>query len=349
VLAQLQSIEAASLPVLLLLLAIATGVVLVCGVRLTKLADRFADETGLGEAVIGAVFLGALTSLPGTVTSITAAYQGQPDLALSNAVGGIAAQTLFLVLADAAYPRVNLEHAAASLPNMITGTLLILLLALVLAAEALPPIAMMGIHPLTPVLFLLYAFGIKIAAQSKARPMWAPQKTSETREDVPEAPKRGPRSRLISLAQLLVLGLILGVAGHEIAGLGLEIADRTQIRQGVVGALLTAVSTSTPELVTTVAAVRRGALTLAVGGILGGNAFDVLFAAFSDIAYGSGSIYHADAPGFRFLVLISIVMTAILLLGLLRRERRGPANIGVDGIMLILVYAAGMTAFVRLF
>jgi cation:H+ antiporter len=53
----------------------------------------------------------------------------------------------------------------------------------------------------------------------------------------------------------------------------------------VVGGLFTAVSTSLPELVTSVAAVQQGALTLAVGGIIGGNSFDVMFVAFADIAY----------------------------------------------------------------
>jgi cation:H+ antiporter len=41
--------------------------------------------------------------------------------------------------------------------------------------------------------------------------------------------------------------------------------------------LITSTCTSIPELVTAVAAVRQGSLTLAVGGIVGGNAFDTLF------------------------------------------------------------------------
>ena len=52
--------------------------------------------------------------------------------------------------------------------------------------------------------------------------------------------------------------------------------------------LMTAVATSLPELVTTLAAVRRGAAQLAVGGIIGGNAFDVLFLSASDVAYRDG-------------------------------------------------------------
>ncbi len=64
-----------SLPlwVLLALFAGAGGVILVCGVHLTGQADRIADRTGLGEALVGGVLLGAATSLSGTVVSVTAA------------------------------------------------------------------------------------------------------------------------------------------------------------------------------------------------------------------------------------------------------------------------------------
>jgi Ca2+/Na+ antiporter len=58
--------------------------------------------------------------------------------------------------------------------------------------------------------------------------------------------------------------------------------DRLALSASIVGA---PVVTSLPELVTTLAAVRRGALQLAVGGIIGGNTFDTLFLTISDVGY----------------------------------------------------------------
>jgi cation:H+ antiporter len=76
----------------------------------------------------GGVLLGATTSLSGTVTSVATAAQGHSEFAVSNAVGGIAAQTAFLAIADILYRRANLEHAAASLTNLTqSGTLILLL------------------------------------------------------------------------------------------------------------------------------------------------------------------------------------------------------------------------------
>ena len=105
-------------------------VIAIAGTRITRVVDQLADRTGLGEATAGTVLLGAATSLSGSVLSVTAAYRGHPELAVSNALGGIAVQTFFLAIADMVYRRANLEHAAASAPNMMQNGLLIRLLAI---------------------------------------------------------------------------------------------------------------------------------------------------------------------------------------------------------------------------
>jgi cation:H+ antiporter len=123
---------ALSLPTIVLIFASASLVIAVAGTYLTKFADQIADITKLGEALVGALLLGAVTSLAGIVATMYAAIQGHPDLAISNAIGGIAAQTFFLAIADITYPKANLEHASASLSNLMYSVLLIGLLGLLL-------------------------------------------------------------------------------------------------------------------------------------------------------------------------------------------------------------------------
>lgn len=322
--------------------AIAGIAVVFAGIRMSAVADRLADVTGFGEAATGAVLLGASTSLPGIVTSVTAAGTGHPELAISNAAGGIAVQTLFIAVADFAYRRANLEHAAASAVNLVHGTMLIVLLSLPLIAHAAPQVTVWSVNPCTPLLIVAYLFGLRLASQTGEGKMWGPRKTSETQVDEPDEPP-GDRSAILSLAATFaVLCAIVAVSGYVIAKSGIVIAARADIGEGVVGALLTGVVTSLPELVVTVAAVRRGALTLAVGGILGGNTFDVLFVAFSDVAYREGSIYGAFTGQQTMLFLVSILMTTVLLLGLLRREKHGIANVGFESVLIILIYLTGM-------
>ncbi|MDX1581562.1 MAG: sodium:calcium antiporter, partial [Alphaproteobacteria bacterium] len=74
------------------LFLLAAGIITAAGIKMAETADRLADRTGLGEALFGAVLLGGSTSIPGIVTSAATAAQGYPELAFSNAVGGIAAQ-----------------------------------------------------------------------------------------------------------------------------------------------------------------------------------------------------------------------------------------------------------------
>ena len=317
-------------------------VIAVAGTRMTNLADVLADRTGLGEALIGGVLLGMATSLSGTVTSVTAALGDQPSLAVSNAVGGIAVQTVFLAIADLTYRRANLEHAAASATNLLQAAMLILLLSLPLAAAVTPPAAVFGVHPITPVLVAVYIGGLRLADSVRENPMWMPRQTRELRADRPEKRSfEGPGTPRLILLFVLLLG-ILGVAGWLVARSGLAIASATGLSQSFVGAMMTAVATSLPELVTTLAAVRRGALTLAMGGIIGGNTFDVLFLVASDVAYRPGSVFHAVGRPELFLFVWAIAMTATLLLGLLQRQRRGVGSIGFESVALIVIYGAGV-------
>lgn len=313
-------------------------VILVAGSRLAGTADELADRTGMGEAITGAVLLGASTSLPGIITSVTTAAWGLPELASSNAIGGIAAQTVFLAVGDFFLRKTNLEHAAASLANMAQGTLLLMLLALPLAAAWGPEITIFAIHPATPLMLAIWVYAMNMIRGIHADPMWRPQHTAETVDEA-DQPEEDSGRTIVRL--WLVFGLLAvtcGGAGFVLAESAVSISNRTGLGETAVGALLTGVVTSLPELVTTITAIRKGALTLAVAGIIGGNAFDVLFLAMADVAYRDGSLYHAMTERSLFVTALSIIMTGTLLLGMLRREKHGPMGIGFESLAILCLY-----------
>ena len=316
-------------------------VIALAGTRITRVVDQLADRTGIGEAAAGAVLLGASTSLGGSVLSVTAAWNGHAELAVSNALGGIAVQTFFLAVADMVYRRANLEHAAASVPNMMQNGLLICLLSLILFAPYLPDVTVLGVHPVTPVLLGAYIYGIYLVRDASESPMWRPSITKDTREDKPDdVTTMPPLFRL--WAEFLVLMAVLGVAGWTLEPAATVIAEKTNLTQTFVGVMLTAISTSIPELVTSIAAVRRGALTLAVSGIIGGNAFDTLFTAASDISYREGSIYHAMPEDSKFWAVLTLLMSGVLMMGLIRRERHGIGQIGMESVVIMVLYVLGV-------
>lgn len=326
-------------------LAALLGAALVIGIfgtALTRVAERLAWQTGLGQALFGAVFLGGATSLPGITTSVVAASQGHAKLAVSNAIGGIAAQTVFLAIADASYRRANLEHAAANVANLLQGALLVALLALPLLGMASASPAYLGVHPVSPLIFIGYVFGVRLIGSARTQPMWMPERTAETQPKEAEGKQQGAGRLIRSWLTFIALALVVALAGWLVAASGAEVARRTPLSESVVGAFLTAIVTSLPELVTSVVAVRRGALTLAVGDILGGNCFDVVFVAAADVAYREGSVYAAIGQQELFVMALTVLLTAILLLGLLRREKHGIANIGFESFLAIVLYLGGL-------
>ena len=316
----------------------AAAVILFAGLRMTGLADRIADRTGFGEAVVGGVLLGSATSFSGTIVSLTAALDGRASLAFSNGIGGIAAQTAFLAVADLLYRRANLEHAAAELANVFQCGVLLMLLTVPLAAYTAPEVAFFGIHPASAVLVVAYAIGVVATSRLRETPMWKPVNTDETRADTPEQGDSTDKPARGLIARFVALMLLLGTAGWVVAQVGAAATDRLGLSASLVGALMTAVITSLPELVTTIAAVRRGALQLAVGGIIGGNTFDTLFLTVADVGYRDGSVYHAIGRGDLFWLATGILMTAVLMLGLLYREKQGPVGIGRESVTLLAIY-----------
>ena len=330
-----------STPLLLGAFAAAALVVTLVSIRATHLADAIADRTGFGEAMVGAVVLGAATSLSGVVVSVAVAMEGDASFAVSNAVGGIAAQTVFLAFGDMIYRRANLEHAAAEPASLFQAVMLMILLSLPLCAFAGPEVAFLGVHPVSVVIFLVYLAGLRAASQVSAAPMWRPVQTPETRdEDEDETDDRRPLTVITGVFAVLVV--LMALSGYAISQLGQVFVPRFGLASGLVGSLLTAVVTSLPELVTTLTAIRHGALQLAVGGIIGGNTFDTLFLVASDAAYREGSIYHAAAVTDLYWLGTGLLMTAILLAGLLLRQKEGPGGIGVESVALVAVYAVAV-------
>ncbi len=330
-----------SLPLSVGLFLLAAALILVFGVQMTRVAARIAETSRLGETLMGALLLGAATSLPEVATSLTAALDGHPDLAVGNAVGSVAGQTAFLAVADMAYRRANLEHAAASAENLLLAAFLIVMLAFVTLGLALPAAALGAFHPISVLMLLAYLLGMRMVSRVHERPMWLPRRTRETCED--REPGRGNAASPASLwSRFALAAAITAFGGWLLARSAVPISVHTGLSETLVGGLFTGLAGAMPELVTAVAAVRMGALSLAVGDVLGGNCFDVVIVAFADFAYRDGSVYGALGPQQGFLVGLTILLTAILLMGMLYRERHGIANIGLESILLLLFYVGGM-------
>jgi cation:H+ antiporter len=320
--------------------ATAALVIVIAGSRLARSADTLADRTGLGEALFGVLLLAAVTSLPDFAATLSAAVDARPDLAMSNVMGSMAVNLAFLGIGDIVYRKANLEHAAASPVNLMLAGSLIVLLTLPLLAIFTPAVTVHGLHPMTPVIVIAYLFGLHLVHRARAKPMWFPRLTHQTVSDLPEE-QLDARTATVWLV-FISMAILTGVAGWVLMEAAKSIADQSGLSDTLVGGILTALATSTPELVATIAAIRIGALNLAVGNIFGTNCFNMLVIAAADTGYSSGSIYHDMAPVQMTWGLVSILMTAILLLGMMRRQTYGIGRIGFESALILGVYAIAL-------
>lgn len=348
----------------------AAAVVAVVGPRLSRAADRIGRVTGLGQTVAGAVLLGASTSLPGLIVTGQTALAGRPNMAVANALGGIAAQTLFVAFADVALRDDTIEHENALAASLLQSTVLISLLAVALLAMIRPDVVVYGsVHPASPVIVVGILTGFAMVNETRKHPSWrasgdgndggagvdrtgngarGSEGSSGTSGGSDGSGGAGSDSRdgAGSVEGLYrrygAYVVAVAVAGYLISTSAGAIVTRTGLSPLVMGLTFTAIATSLPELVTAVASVRRGAVGLAIGDIVGGNAFDTVMVAIADFVFVPGSIYAAVSTDAMFVAGIALLMTGVLVSGFVRRDRRGLANIGVETYLVVLVYVVGV-------
>lgn len=208
------------------------------------------------------------------------------------------------------------------------------------ADSFVPDIDVWSVHPASVVMVVAYLGGLQLIRSQNTGTMWEAVQTAETVVDEIDPGPDGPATSGRSMwTQFLLVGGVVAVGGWLIAEAAGYPVDATGLAAGFVGTVMGLVN-ALPEAVTAIAAVRRGAMTLAVAAVLGGNCLDALNLVAGDVAYRGRSIYHAVGSDQLFGTAAALLMTT-------RARRRTPraptarlGRIGFEGVTLILTYAA---------
>lgn len=319
----------------------AAVIVYFAGSALAGCADVIAKRTGLNQAFVGVLLLGVATSLPEVATTITAAVIGNPRLVAANLFGGVAMQICILALVDVVSSRRALTGFTGQPILLFQGVMLLLLLAVALAgAAAAEPIAYLGVGA-TPFLLLGgYLFTLYVSQASERAPRW--QALDSAREPAePEGDEyQGSNARLYTVTLLSCAAILL--AGWGLAATGDVLAEQTGLGATFVGVALVAMSTSLPEISTTLGAVRRGNHEMAVANILGTNCLEVALFVLADAFYREGPILAAVDRASMFAAALGMIVTAIYLVGLLQRRERTVLRMGMDSLAVLVVYVGGL-------
>jgi len=145
---------------------------------------------------------------------------------------------------------------------------------------------------------------------------------------------------------LAALGIIL--AAPYLASSAKDLAEQTVIGATFVGTSLLALTTSLPELVTALAAVRLGAFDLAVGNLFGSNAFNMAALFIVDMAYRQGPLLSAASSTHVLTALWSILLMNVGLMDIIYRAEKRFMLIEPDGFLMVLGYGLGMWLLFRI-
>jgi cation:H+ antiporter len=328
----------------LAIFAVMSAIIIGAGVMLAKSGDRIADVTGLGGLLIGMVLVAAATSLPEIAVAVSAVVtEGSPDLAIGNLFGSNMANMALLAIVDLAY-RGRVWHRVGS-GHARTAAVAIALTSVAVLAVLRPfelAIGWVGIESI--IIFTGFVSLIAWTHRSSTPAVPTGEVSHEEAEhEHPGEPPPSTRSEKLEairgdLIRFGIAALVILVSAPILVNAADGIAREASLGESFVGASFLAFSTSLPELATALAAVRIGAFDLAVGSLLGSNAFNMAIILIVDIFHTDGPIL-ADVHAIEAFVGVSaILLMAIVVAGIIHGARTRARRLEPGSGMTLVAY-----------
>ncbi|MEX1993217.1 MAG: hypothetical protein WD929_01035 [Steroidobacteraceae bacterium] len=308
--------------------------------RLARAADAIADATGLGRAWIGAILLAGSTSLPEITIDVNAAVLGVPDIGVGDLMGSTLANMLILALLDLVYARRHLLQTVA-VNHAVVGLLAIVLTMIAGLAISVGGFGRVGFVGVETILIVaVYVLGMRVFYQLTSV---ATQGLIPDQPAVALRPPEDKRAGLRPAVWAFVLAAVVLIVVAPLLVISAEaLSTESRMSQTFIGTLLVGLTTSFPEIATTVAAVRLGAIDLAVGNIFGSNAFNMCVLLFMDLVYTEGPLL-ADVSGEHVMTAqLATLCVAFGVLAIMGRLERRSAVARFESLLIIGCYAGGV-------
>ena len=320
---------------LLIFLLIVSGFIIwICGIQLSKVTDYIDKKYNLGDAFGGLIILSIVTNLPEIAIIISGAIRHDLSLASGNILGGIAVQTVVLVILDFYCGKKSkpLSTLASSKQTILEGVLVIAILSITLIGSQLKNEPMM-FHSSPSELLILITWVVGLLIINKV------SKKSKTENqnsvvNIEILKKFTPISAFIWLFITASATLFCGVLMEQSSSI---IAHRMHIDGVIFGATILALLTSLPELSTGIASIKFKDYQLATGDIFGGNAFLPVLFLLASLISGENILAQCTKSD-MYLTTIGILLTAIYVVGLILKSSKKMVGIGIDSFVVLILY-----------
>ena len=308
-----------------------SAVIVFAGLYLTKYADAIADVTGLGRTLAGLVLLAAATSLPELAVDCAAVIKQPPapDLAVGALVGSSLFNLLILGVLDLCHRRKERILSPASAEHALSALATIILTAIVIVFVVLKdlPLSWMAIGLGPTLIFCGYVLSLRL--------VYMDQKVGGGQGEEDSEPS--PYSTTHAITGYLTATAVIFVAAAYLAPVADEIAIVTGLGGTFVGSTFVALTTSLPEVVTTAVAIRIGAFNMAVGNVLGSNAFNMAILFPVDICYRQGSLLQVVGTTHAITGGAVIIITGVLCMSFFYRPKKKYWLIEPDATLVVLL------------
>jgi cation:H+ antiporter len=307
----------------------------VAGVRLSRYGDIIAEKSGLSRGWVGLIMLATVTSLPELVTGLSAVtVAAVPDIAVGDIMGSCVFNLLIIVLLDFLYRKESI-YTRARQGNLLAAGYGIALIGfagfnlLLYRGETVPSIGHVGFY--TPVILLLYLLAMRSLYHYEQ---------AQVSEYVEDRVELYPDTSLKQAVQGYVVAAVAVVAaGIWLPFIAKDLAAVMAWEQSFVGTLFVAAITSAPEVAVTVAALRLGAVDLAIGNLFGSNLFNIAILAIDDLAYLPGPLFADVSISHAASAFSAIMMSGLAVVGLiLRPASRVYRTVSWVSLLLLVVY-----------
>ena len=244
------------------------------GELLVRGAVSLAERLGLSPMLVGLTVVGLGTSMPELATSVQAALQGSPGIAIGNIVGSNIANTLLILGAAALLAPMAVERLVLWRDGMVGLAGVAMMIAAGCFSGLTVWVGSVFIAVLGAYIGLAYAQERRAALTSAASLRTAA--VEEADPAIHPDPSQSPS--LVKAIALFVAGSAVVIAGGTLlVDAAIALASALGVSDTVFGLTVVAAGTSFPELVTTIVAALRKQSAIALGNVLGSNIYNIFF------------------------------------------------------------------------
>lgn len=314
-------------------------VIVYSGSKLSKYGDIIAEKIDLGKSLVGVILLASVTSLPELVTGVSAvSITNTPDIAVGDVLGSCVFNLFILAALLDAFNKPLPISARAHHGHILSAACGILLLSITIFTIIFPqynmPIFWVGTSSILFVVIYLFVLNLIGSYEKKQR--------ANHLQEIADDLKYKDITLKRAVLNYTINSIMVVVAATFLPKVGVDIANSTGLGQAFVGNVFIAFTSSLPEVVVSIAAVRMGSVDLAIGNIFGSNIFNIFILFIDDIFFTQGPLLSAIDQNHIISALSAIIMTSISIIGLTYRADKKTLLWGWDSVAMIFVFIINM-------